>query len=190
MDRDASQRHLVRVGLAAAQHGERDLGADGAAQQPLALVQRHVPRGLAVDGADVVAGVQTGLAGRRAVSGRHDAQVVLPGQREAGGAGHRSGLGALEHGDLGCVEVRAVGVETLRQPEHRAVQHRVGVGFFDIAAEDQRHDVVEDAQVRVGARRRALLAQQTPDQREHHERSRQDEHEETGTSGHYVTPDA
>jgi hypothetical protein len=171
------------VGLAAAQHRQRDLGTDRAAEQALALVQGHVPGRLAVDGAYVIAGVQSSGGSRGAVARCHDPEVVLPGERQAGAAGRTGGV-ALERLHLRRIQVRAVRVEPFRQAEHRAVQDLVGVGFLDIAAEDQRHDVIEDAQVRVRAGCGPLLPEQAPHHGEQHERCRERQDENACATGH------
>ena len=144
----------MRLGGVAAQHREVDLGARLAAQQPLAFVDRGVARRLAVDGADVVAGHQARLRGRRAVARGDHAEVILARQLEAGLRGAAE-IALVEHLDLVDVEIGAVRIEAVGEPVHRAVHHLVDVHFLDVVVEDQRHDIFEDAQVLIAVFARA-----------------------------------
>ena len=123
--------HFVRLGGVAAQHREVHLGARLAAQQARAFEHRGVARRLAVDGADVVAGLQAGPRGGRAVARRDHAEVVLAGQLEAGLAG-RQRFALVGPSDLVGVEIGAVGIEAVGQAVHRAVHHLVDVHFLDV----------------------------------------------------------
>ena len=79
----ADHLDVVRFGGVAAQYGEAHLGAGFAAQQALTFVDGGVARGLAIDGADVVADHQSGASGGRAIPRRDHAEVILARQLKA-----------------------------------------------------------------------------------------------------------
>ena len=62
----------------------------------------------------------------------------------------------LEDLHLVDVEVGAVRIEAVGQAVHRAVHHLVDVHVFDVVVDDQRDDVLEDAEVLIAVLSRAI----------------------------------
>ena len=108
--------------------------------------------------ADVVAGRQAGLRGGRTVASGDDAQVALARQIDADVAG-RQRRAAFDLLHLVGGEERAVGIEAVGQPVHRARHHLVDVDFLHVVVRDQVHDIVEDLEVLVGVLARHRLVQ-------------------------------
>jgi hypothetical protein len=81
-------------------------------------------------------------------------------------------------------ELSTTGKEMNAGEVFKSVKDSVGIGFLDVAAEDQRDHVIEDPQMWVRAGRGPLLAEQPTDEREHHQGRRQGQYEDTGTGGH------
>ena len=93
-------------------------------------------------------------------------KIVLMRQDDAD-IGRAGLIAALDLTHLLRREVGAVGVEPFGETAHRAAHHAVHVGLLDVVAHDERHDVLEHPQVRVGivgARHR--VAEEPADDRE------------------------
>ena len=70
-------------------------------------------------------------------------------QRDAD-VGGRGLLAALELSDLRLRQIGAVRVEPFGEAAHRAAHDAFHVRLLDVVAHDERHDIVEHPQVRVG----------------------------------------
>ncbi len=128
--------------------GELDLRTRGACEEALPLERGHVARGARIEQSDEVAGSDARLRGRRVVARRDDPQIVLMCQRNADVGCCR--LFALELPHLGLREVCAVRVEPFGKAAHGAAHDAFHIRLLDVVAHDERHDVVEHPQVRVG----------------------------------------
>ena len=167
----------------AANDGQLHGRARCAAQRAHPFPDRHVARRLAVDHSDEIAGAEPGLRGGRVIARRDHAQVILTGELEADVA-RRQRRAALRLLDLLRRQKRAVWIERLGEPPHRAVHDLVDVDRLDVVVGNQLGHIVEDPQVLVRFFARHHFAEEAADDREDNHGSRDGQDDQAGTGTH------
>ena len=152
MNDGAHQRHVEGLFLAVAQDRERDLGADGTTHLVDGVVERHALDGIAVDGGNVIAGLEAGLGGGRIVDGRdHLDESVFHRHFDADAAELAFGLD-LHVGEAFCVHVARMGIEARHHAFDGTVDQLVVLNRAHIVGADLFEGVAEEIELAIGTK--------------------------------------